>query len=337
LDEATRVFAQIQHAYETLSDDQERAWYDSHRDAILRGDDPEDYASGGSGGGFWRSDVTQTNDLMRYFSPTCYSGFGEDNNGFYKVYSTVFQKLQQEESSAFSTDSECLDVSDETLLDSVPFGNSTTRYEPVVKEFYAIFTNFSTIKSFRWFDKYRLSDAPDRNVRRYMERENLKSREAARREFNDTVRRLAAFVQKRDPRYKVYMDEQKELKNQKAEELKARMKKEKEERLQQKQAYSEPEWVKAASEEHLEMWDEEDEDGISNELFCAACNKVFKSDKQVTIPSPAFFGLKFAIIVWVTCYCFYIVEESRKIKETFEELGTTSCRITRGRRRIRRF
>jgi DnaJ homolog subfamily A member 5 len=35
---ATTKFAEVQSAYEVLSDPQERAWYDSHRDSILRGD-----------------------------------------------------------------------------------------------------------------------------------------------------------------------------------------------------------------------------------------------------------------------------------------------------------
>jgi len=37
VEEATKQFAFIAEAYEVLSDPQERAWYDSHRDAILRG------------------------------------------------------------------------------------------------------------------------------------------------------------------------------------------------------------------------------------------------------------------------------------------------------------
>lgn len=36
-DEAKSRFQEIQNAYEVLSDAQERAWYDSHREAILRG------------------------------------------------------------------------------------------------------------------------------------------------------------------------------------------------------------------------------------------------------------------------------------------------------------
>ena len=38
MEEATRRFGEIQQAYEVLSDPQERAWYDGHREAILRGE-----------------------------------------------------------------------------------------------------------------------------------------------------------------------------------------------------------------------------------------------------------------------------------------------------------
>ena len=37
LDEAKKEFQFINAAYELLSDPQERAWYDKHRDAILLG------------------------------------------------------------------------------------------------------------------------------------------------------------------------------------------------------------------------------------------------------------------------------------------------------------
>jgi DnaJ family protein A protein 5 len=39
VENATKKFAEVQSAYEILSDPQERAWYDSHRDAILRNQD----------------------------------------------------------------------------------------------------------------------------------------------------------------------------------------------------------------------------------------------------------------------------------------------------------
>jgi DnaJ family protein A protein 5 len=39
IDEATQRFRLIQEAYEVLSDANERSWYDSHRESILRGGD----------------------------------------------------------------------------------------------------------------------------------------------------------------------------------------------------------------------------------------------------------------------------------------------------------
>lgn len=37
MEEATAQFRLVQQAYEILTDPQERAWYDKHREAILRG------------------------------------------------------------------------------------------------------------------------------------------------------------------------------------------------------------------------------------------------------------------------------------------------------------
>ena len=39
-EEANKKFLEIQDAYETLSNDQERAWYDSHREVIINGGNP---------------------------------------------------------------------------------------------------------------------------------------------------------------------------------------------------------------------------------------------------------------------------------------------------------
>lgn len=77
------------------------------------------------------------------------------------------------------------------------FGNSKTPfadqdgylgYGAYARDFYAAWMNFSSVKSFAWMDKWRLPDAPNRYVRRAMEKENRKAREVARKEYNDTVR-----------------------------------------------------------------------------------------------------------------------------------------------------
>jgi DnaJ family protein A protein 5 len=63
----------IQQAYEVLSDVQERAWYDKHREALLRGLSDSD------------SDIQGIN-LLEYFTASCYKGYEDDPQGFYAVY-----------------------------------------------------------------------------------------------------------------------------------------------------------------------------------------------------------------------------------------------------------
>ncbi|KAF9404883.1 hypothetical protein BGZ94_003894 [Podila epigama] len=198
IEEATKQFALIAEAYEVLSDPQERAWYDSHRDAILRGDDKSDQAEGAAG--------TTTADLMKYFSASIYKGFQDNNASFFTVYRNLFEKLAQEESEAVANDRSSSDNSGSSKVHYPSFGCSTTPYDSSVTSetttptskarsnnkddvihFYNAFLTFSTQKSFSWCDKFRLSEAPDRRVRRAMEKENKKFRDAARKEFNDTV------------------------------------------------------------------------------------------------------------------------------------------------------
>ena len=69
---AKETFQIIQQAYDVLSDPQERAWYDNHREEILRGGRGEQLQEEGI-------------DLFQYFSSSCYTGWGDDENGFYGV------------------------------------------------------------------------------------------------------------------------------------------------------------------------------------------------------------------------------------------------------------
>lgn len=86
-----------------------------------------------------------------------------------------------------------------------------TDADGAAREFYSVWTNFATEKEFTWEETWRLSEAPDRRVRRAMEKENKKTRDDARREYNDTVRSLAKFVRKRDPRFQKYQRELDEI------------------------------------------------------------------------------------------------------------------------------
>ncbi len=69
----------------------ERAWYDSHREAILQG-----RGVGGDGGGGEDVDVGGV-DLFPFFSSTCYRGFSDGEQGFYAVYRQLFRTLCEED------------------------------------------------------------------------------------------------------------------------------------------------------------------------------------------------------------------------------------------------
>ncbi|KAL7749074.1 hypothetical protein RI367_005479 [Sorochytrium milnesiophthora] len=192
VEEANAMFVQVQQAYEVLSDPHERAWYDGHREQILR--DPADTTTGFG--------IT-VDELMRYFSPSVYTGL-DDRSGksFYAVYGDLFARLWREEADhrpagdAFGV-----------------FGSSASSKE-TVSSFYGDWSSFSSAKSFSWLDKWRLSDAPDRRVRRLMEKENQKLRDTARREYTEAVRNLVEYLRKRDPRLKAFAQQAQEAKAQ---------------------------------------------------------------------------------------------------------------------------
>ena len=193
---ATSMFKKVSAAYAVLSDPQERKWYDDHRESILRGGDGTNKGSGGGGGGGGGGgsrgldeDVT-IDDLWHYFNTSCFSGFEDrpDGKGFYQVYGSIFQAVTQQE-----------DAGSEGLTDAPPFGDVLSPRADVL-QFYNYWLNFVTCLSFSWEDEHNPSDAPNRDVRRAIEKENKKAREAGRKKYIDIVRALAAYVHKRDPR-----------------------------------------------------------------------------------------------------------------------------------------
>lgn len=175
VERATGLFMEVQGAYEVLSDPQERAWYDSHRDAILRSDqDPSSPRA---------ANVTTSEDIMKWFSLFASRLSYDDSNpkSFYATLGKTFSKLAEEETAAAEWENE----------DAVyypDFGNSKSGHEDWVKPFYAVWGNFRTVKTFSWCDVYRYPDAPDRRFKRILVKENRKLREMAIREYNDIVR-----------------------------------------------------------------------------------------------------------------------------------------------------
>lgn len=180
--------------------------------------------------------------------------------------------------------------SNKDLEEAPNFGTSTSDYESI-KRFYNYWQNFSTRRQFYWKDLYKVTEAPHRQIRRLMEKENKKERDKAKREYNECVRKLVMFVKKRDLRLMEYL---KEIQNEKM----IQEAKRKEEMLLKKQKKKEAlELAKKEAEKRLEDLDlsQYDEDLImdekhkkkanlldeeSLEFYCPACKKKFKSEKQ---------------------------------------------------------
>merc|ERR1719313_431144 len=253
-DAATARFQVIQEAYETLSDPQERAWYDAHREQILRGD--EDGERSGSSVNIWP-----------LFRRSAFSDFDDSPDGFYAVYRDAFARIAGEEA----------DESEETI-DFATFGEANSDW-PTVRKFYAQWGDFVSNKSFASEDKYRPQDAENRQVRRAMEAENKKFRAAARKEYIALVRRLSEWCKKRDPRFargqQVAAAAAQEAAKVKAAET-AQAKAAKEAARKEARKAELERWAAAEAEaEESESEEEEKEEA----MYCPACRKSFKTAK----------------------------------------------------------
>ena len=188
------------------------------------------------------------------------------------------------------------------------FGDSMSSYPENVRVFYNYWINFSSGRSFAWKDVYNTTQAPNRDVRRVMEKENKRERDKARRGFNELVRRLAEFARKKDPRVMNWAKEQATQKAEREEMAKVNKVRQAEGMRNLKEA------ARAAQQEQLDSIDlsgmdpsllmsEKDlkkhkhllngsaspsaanddvseEEDIVEEYYCPACKKLFKSDKQ---------------------------------------------------------
>jgi DnaJ family protein A protein 5 len=198
--EATHEFRLVQEAYECLSDKVERKWYDEHREAILRGH------TVGSAGGMDAGDMSFVFDIIPFMHGGCYDGYedNDDNDGFFQVYSQVFQDILQGEIEGYKSEGniELTDILH--LLQDASFGSAESDWSGTVSPFYKAWESFSSSLSFAWVDEYDTRDAPSRRARRAMEDANKKVRRSNKKERNDDILALLKFVKKRDPRVGVH-------------------------------------------------------------------------------------------------------------------------------------
>ncbi|XP_068106414.1 dnaJ homolog subfamily C member 21 [Hyperolius riggenbachi] len=289
-EEAAEQFKLIQAAYDVLSDPQERAWYDNHRDALLKGGVDGEYQD-------------DSLDLLQYFTVTCYSGFGDDEKGFYAVYRRVFEMIVKEEMES--------KISEGDQEEHPPFGDSQSDYDTVVHPFYAYWQSFCTVKNFAWKEEYDTRQASNRWEKRAMEKENKKTRDKARKERNELVRELVAYVRKRDKRVQAHrklVEEQNAEKAKKVEELRRQQKiqnaklaeqykeqswmamSELEKELQQMEAQYDKEFGDGMEDDEEESEEQQngkasdegdEEEDLYDDLYCPACDKTFKTDKAM--------------------------------------------------------
>ncbi|KAJ8967324.1 hypothetical protein NQ317_001257 [Molorchus minor] len=223
---AKEQFQIVQQAYEVLSDRQERAWYDKHREQILCGSNSE-----------FQDECL---DVFLYFTTSCFKGYGDDENGFYTCAGKFLKKLQKK-----------------TLISS-KIRTSFVKY----------------LKSYVWLDPININEIKDRRYVKLVEKENKKIRQKAKKERNEEIRNLVAFVRKRDKRVQAQkkIQEQKILDDKKRRELLSRQK-----RLERQQQLNESEQF---GDDLSNSEDTEEEE--FNSLYCVACNKMFKTAKAFT-------------------------------------------------------
>uniref|UniRef100_A0A1I7SWF0 DnaJ homolog subfamily C member 21 n=2 Tax=Bursaphelenchus xylophilus TaxID=6326 RepID=A0A1I7SWF0_BURXY len=263
-EECTAYFVLLQAAYEVLSDPQERAFYDKHRENIIQGSSPEEKKDTGI-------------NLYPFFQK-CFNGFEDDEDGFYSVYRQLFDKLAAEEYPY---------IEDEEDRGFPSFGYANSEYDQVVGPFYGFWSSFSTLRSFAWLDKYDLRQAPDRYTLKCMEKENKKLRDAGKKQRNEEVRDLVAYVRKRDKRIQKYRAE---LEDRKLKEFE-RVENERRRQIRENLERFKDNEVVEISQDHLDdlekLETELDEqfgalecDDDDAEFFCIVCEKKFKTKKS---------------------------------------------------------
>ena len=274
LDAINERFLAIQEAWRVLSDAQERAWYDEHRDDILRG------ASGNAQDGMNPDGpIKGVPNLWKYFGPSCYRGFADDSpRSFFAVYKNVFEEIWSHEPEA------------RQRKEKYPeFGSMLTPWNKV-RKFYQFWSNFTTQSSFAWADRWRTPEGGSRDTRRAMKKENDKLRTTERKIWVEQVRRLSAYVKGSDRR--ALMEQKRAAKATEEERIKYKEKKrlEREERLQNAERLL----VERADEqndlpvEEALFWQRKENEveelmaeAELDEMVCVVCEKRFRSQGQL--------------------------------------------------------
>ncbi|CCF56229.1 hypothetical protein KAFR_0A07950 [Kazachstania africana CBS 2517] len=326
VEEATEIFATIRTAYEVLSDPQERAWYDSHKEQILNDIPLNEYEDEKYNVDSTVTGVT-TDELLMFFNGSLYTKLDNSPGGLYQIAGKIFAKLASDEvlnGRKLNVNSKFCKYKDydyENEINTIGyikafdnfmvnereslfpgFGYSSTDYE-YLKTFYKKWSAFSTLKSFSWKDEYMYSKTSDRRTKREINKRNEKARQAARNEYNKTVKRFVTFMKKMDKRMKDGLkkaEEERKLKEEKKqEELRAKRRGHTLGSVSNSDGFQPQTWqvvdetTWSGLEKRYEALDEDDsliskqpkydENGVEVVLIyeCFICDKTFKSEKQL--------------------------------------------------------
>ena len=156
-EEAQRAFQELSAAYSVLKEPLERRWYDQHRDAILAG--------------FSREEETIIN-LYAYFNRCCFADFDEREDGFYTIYGGLFESISAEEGGGAA----------------LPGFGGPAASVAAVRRFYDAWGRFCSQLEFWAKLPHDPTTAPNRAIRRAMERENATARDKHREERTQSVR-----------------------------------------------------------------------------------------------------------------------------------------------------
>ncbi|CEP63198.1 Jjj1p LALA0_S07e04676g [Lachancea lanzarotensis] len=319
IEAATAVFATIRAAYEVLSDAQERAWYDAHKNQILS-DEKDAFDDGYGDGNEYEVDGSitgiTTDDLLKFFNSGLYSRIDDSPAGLYQIAGKVFAKLASEEvkfgrvqgldkydkyeDQWFETD--ILESGYKKAFEKYTskasmlfpaFGDSTASFEHL-RTFYRHWSSFSTVKTFSWKDEYMYSRNYDRRTKREIGKRNEKLRQQARSEYNKTVKRYVTFIKKFDSRMREGSAKFEQEKRRKMrEDLQRQIEKDREARsqivgdpfkLQTWQTVDDFDWseIEKNYDRNDNLTDDEEKSKTSVVIFeCFVCGKTFKSEKQL--------------------------------------------------------
>ena len=251
-----------------MSDPQERAWYDSHQNILFNAE------SGGEEHYQRNVKVTTAEDLAKMcLNRNAFSDFSDATTGFFTIVREVFERLALEENLA-------CEIENLDAKEYPSFGSAKDIHEGVVRPFYLAWSNFATQKSFSWEDRYRYSDAPDRRIRRAMEKENRLRRNERIKEFNEAVRTLVGFVKRRDPRYAP--SSQNEAERHKSMRERAAAQAVQARAANQAKIADDIQVAAWAQADNVEQQEHEEspEEEPQQQFECVVCNKTFKSEKQ---------------------------------------------------------